>query len=154
MNSDLNNIFDEDSLNAIRNADKISPSPESLQAKKENVTETVEYQEIKAEPTKDKVNYDMDKIDRIISENRDLKIKVEAQKELIHKIIESQNQMIKEINRMQTRLAEYEEAAKKVPEVKKAVQEEIKKEESQQTGAGEGLNPDDFSVENIFYMGK
>lgn len=149
MNGVLNNIFDEEALNAIRNADKICPSPESLQAKHEEV---VEYVEVKAEPAKTEINYDMDKIDRILSENRDLKIKVETQKELIHKIIESQNQMIKEINKMQEKLAAYDQIANQVHKVQSEVPK--KEEPKQQTGAGEGLNPDDFSVENIFYAGK
>ena len=158
MNDVLNNIFDEESLSAIKNADKICPSPETLSKRKE-----ISYEEVKTAPVNNSVNninYDQDKVTRLENDNRELKIKVEAQKELIHKIIESQNQMIKEINLMQEKLIKLENRkldgtidTNQTNNTEQKPANENKENQKQQTGAGEGLNPDDFSVEDIFYMG-
>lgn len=154
MNEALNNIFDDESLEAIRNADKINPRPEIRQEQENFTSEKPSKIEVQAENVAE--SSDMKRrIERLEKENQDLKIKVTAQKELIHKIIESQNTMIKELNDIYERIHELEnrkpaiQASSPTP----TKQEAPKQENDQQTSAGEGLNPNDFAVEKIFYTG-
>jgi len=151
MNDVLNNIFDDASLEAIRNASNISPSPEKFHENRVRC-------EIKTENNL-----------KMTDENRDLRIKIEAQKEIIRKIIANQNQMVKEFNELCEKVKvleesklQYEAELKRTvdsttcsPKQNETVSQDNfeKKEEKQQTGNGDGLNPDDFKVENIFYCG-
>lgn len=156
MNEMLNNIFDDDSLEAIRNANTISPSPEYFQKKHE---EEVNYekpsidsiQEESIEET-EKMNLEYkEEINNLKKVNKDLQLKLEAQKELLSKVVSSQNEMIKELNSLKEHLNK--PSLQTVQESKSEEKIEQKIEEKQQTSQGEGLNPDDFKVENIFYYG-
>ncbi len=159
MNEILNNIFDEESIAAIRNASRISPNPETFYKKDEI---KVEYASVTPASI---VNENSELTKAVINlqkENRELKLKVETQRELIHKIIQSQNEMISEINKIQSQMvmmsskqsSQNNSSQFAVPENNRVSENRGSSEApKQQTSMGSSLNPDDFKVENIFYFG-
>lgn len=161
MNEFLNNVFTAESVEAIRNAHSISPSPEQkeeIKYKNVKMTETNEEtgEVTQSVQTKTPVTAGIQK-EELHQLERRLMEKIQEQSERISVIINSQNQMIKELNELQSKAAKAQFQVTESPQVQNTPsQEPVKtepKKESQQTGAGEGLNPQDYSVEDIFYFG-
>jgi 5'-3' exonuclease len=141
INDKLKNVFDEKSASAIRNADSIAPQPERARTTEQN-------------------NSDL--------EIRKLRNYVQEQDQRITVLIDSQNKLIGEFNKLEsdfkdlkrkiTQQAENEtivQAAKKSEERLETQSENLTiSKEKQQTGAGEGLKNEEYSVEKFFYFGK
>ena len=142
MNEILNSIFDDDSLSAIKNVQNQSKTSteEHIEQKKEHEVTAMD-QELKNSQLQDV--------------ETKLQNKIHEQASRISTIIASHNQLIKEfnqlaekVNRIEARMI-HSESVTSTP----AQKSEEKPKPDQQTSAGEGLNPDDFSVEKHFYYG-
>ena len=142
INNQLKNVFDEKSTAAIRNANTISPSPETIHTKQNNSEST--------DP----------------NELRKLRNYISEQEQRITILIESQNKLIGEFNKLESEVKELRRKVTQQAESqhtnKPTVKEEKVKEseekltvstEQQQTGAGEGLKSEEYSVEKFFYFG-
>lgn len=172
MNQFLNNVLTAESVQAIKNAYRITPSPEQRAGL--NNVEVVYEMETKPEPQVQKSSVE---IDGGISHEalKDLESKfakeITKQSERISVIINSQNQMIKELNAMQEKLLELLQFKVEISnKLSESVRSEViqsatvpksdnssipssNTDQKEQTSAGEGLNPNDYCVENIFYFG-
>jgi hypothetical protein len=133
MNDALKNIFDQDSMNAILNAEQIIPTQKTAK----RVGNIVYNDKIEEPEYIKEVEYvENEKI-------KEMQETLDSHANLIDKLIESQNELIKEINELKKRPVEKEVV------VEKKSQDKPK----QQNSTGNGLNPDDFSVEKTFYFG-
>jgi len=146
MNQILNNIFDDESIEAIKRANSSSSGQRESSKSAENKT---------MEQHKPSDDFNLIK--------RQLESKIQEQANRITVLINSQNQMIKEFNELQaivkTLKAKIAQTTTSAPMQTQTAQHqttssEPKKDTVQQNGAGAGLNPEEFSVEKHFYFGK
>lgn len=150
INKHLKNVFDEKSVAAIRNVNNITPSPEVIHQKKMPLEEKREQQE---------ESDDQQKIVQDSAELKALRTYIDEQEKRISVLIDSQNQLIAEFNKLE---AQVKELAKKpivqvanIDSHKNNSEEKLTvSKEKQQTGAGEGLNKEEYSVEKFFYFGR
>ena len=153
MNEFLNNVFTAESVEAIKNAHTISPSPEQKEEVKYNELK-VEHAENEAIPTQKtespQMNQDMQQVEQRLLQ------KVDEQGKRISLLINSQNEMIKEFNALCEKVKQIEQRRPEAGQQAESSAPQAPAEKpkgSQQTGAGEGLNHKDYSVEDIFYFG-
>lgn len=157
MTDALKNIFDADSMAAIKNAAEISPAQYTAKpvgnivaGLKEPKTEenVIVYQE-SVEDNKE------------VLELREM---VKHQTGVINRVIASQNEMIKELNSLQGEVKQLksrpvaskpeEKPKAEIVEIGSDFEEPKPKKEKQQNGACNNLNPEDYCVENIFNFGR
>jgi uncharacterized protein (DUF3084 family) len=151
MNQILNNIFDDESIEAIKNADNNGSGPRTTPMPEETRQTEQEIPQM----TQEKVSSEDTSLLKRQFEN-----KMQEQANRITTLINSQNQMIKEFNDLQAVVKQLQARPVAVaPQVNSAPVDAPKAEPAkdpnkQQNGAGAGLNPEEFSVEKHFYYGK
>lgn len=138
INDKLKNVFNEESASAIRNVNTITPPPEKAKSGEQS-------------------NSDL--------ELRKLRNYIKEQDQRITVLIESQNKLIGEFNALESafkelkrRVTQQTEAPVQAPLSPSVTEPQTEEEltvskEKQQTGAGEGLKNQEYSVEKFFYFG-
>jgi predicted nuclease with TOPRIM domain len=149
MNQILNNIFDDESIEAIKNADNNGSGPRTTPMPDEVIEMEQEIPQTMQETTSSEDTSLL---------KRQLETKIQEQANRITTLINSQNQMIKEFNDVLAEVKRLKARPVSVaPQVNSApasAPEPVKDPNKQQNGAAEGLNPEEFSVEKHFYYGK
>lgn len=157
INEQLRNVFDADSISAIRNAGTITPPPEKIHAQKTEEAEEPKESERSSDDNNSINNNNNNNSDNMKKEIEALQKYISEQENRITILINSQNELIKEFNKLEKEIKEIKNRPQSIPESKPETKKEEKltvSEEKQQTGAGEGLKNEEYSVEKFFYFGK